>query len=122
MTRITRRDFLHHLATAGFATLAGSWFLGGCGQQQTPTQTSKSAPTSAAATPPQPTPTGILPSPTTTAQQTSAPTAVAHVEYPHVAVARGGQPEQLGGICEYKCPVSGEAAIRVYAPGSNRLS
>ncbi|MGB6420756.1 MAG: 4Fe-4S dicluster domain-containing protein, partial [Anaerolineales bacterium] len=26
------------------------------------------------------------------------------------------------GICEYKCPINGEAAIRVYVPGDNVLS
>ncbi len=25
------------------------------------------------------------------------------------------------GLCEYKCPVNGEAAIRVYAPGSSQM-
>jgi NAD-dependent dihydropyrimidine dehydrogenase PreA subunit len=25
------------------------------------------------------------------------------------------------GICEYKCPVNGEAAIRVYAPGRDSV-
>ncbi len=28
--------------------------------------------------------------------------------------------ERLCGVCEYKCPVAGEAAIRVYSHGSGR--
>ena len=65
------------------------------------------------------------------------PTTTPAAEHPDLVVARGGEPEELVqralaalvivqrprvirercigcGICEYKCPVSGEAALRVY--------
>jgi uncharacterized protein (DUF362 family) len=99
MKDLTRRDFLRRLAAAGLGTLGSSWLLNGC-------TTAKNAPPTVApptvpvigTTPPTAgaeatsLPTAI---PTATARPDSTPTASGTIEYPHLAVARGGEPEQL---------------------------
>jgi len=103
MSKLTRREFLCRVAGLGLGTLAGSWILGGCGSQ----------PASPTAVPVRPTdiPPTAAPLPTATAAATSlptspsatalpptataAPTAMPTLAHPHLAVARGGQPEEL---------------------------
>ena len=93
MSNLTRRQFLRRLVAAGLGTLAGSWLLSGCGKQETPTPRQPLAPTR---TPVPPTAiTGATQAPTAVVEATSVPTTAPSIEYPHLAVARGGEPAQL---------------------------
>jgi uncharacterized protein (DUF362 family) len=106
MTNFTRREFLRRLAS-GSAVLAGTWLLSACRVQETPTPATLQPPTPSATRPPapgatpppsqagSPSPTQVPPSPTATIGETEVPTAVPSAEYPHLAVARGGQPEEM---------------------------
>ncbi|MBC7264050.1 MAG: DUF362 domain-containing protein [Chloroflexi bacterium] len=82
MSNITRREFLRRLAAAGFGTLAGAWYLSACRRQEMPVPT-------------MPPPTDIPLPPTAVARETAVPTATPSAEYPYLAVARGGEPEEL---------------------------
>ena len=120
MTDFTRREFLRRLAS-GSVALAGGWLLSACGVQETPAPTALGPSPTPTALPPAPTatppfsqvepppptqaeppaptqaeaasPTQAPPSPTTGA--TEVPTAAPSAEYPHLAVARGGDPEAM---------------------------
>ncbi len=86
MSSISRREFLRRLAALGVGSMASSWLLNACGIEQRPEPTSVAAPrTSLPAT--------AVPS--ATPAPTPAPTPTLGLEYPHIAVARGGEPEQL---------------------------
>ncbi len=97
MPGLTRREFIRRLAGLGLGTLASSWILGGCGTQEPATAVPPAKPsvqpTAVPAMPSEVSPTAsrTLPSP----MSTPVPTAVPTIAYPHLAVARGGQPEEL---------------------------
>jgi uncharacterized protein (DUF362 family) len=93
MSNVTRREFLRRLAAAGLGTLAGNWLLSACGKQEIPTPTSP-PPTMRTPLPPT-TVASATRSPTAVVSATSVPTAAPSIEYPHLAVTRGGEPEQL---------------------------
>jgi uncharacterized protein (DUF362 family) len=93
MSNLTRRQFLRRLAAAGLGTLAGNWLLSGCAKQEIPTPRQPPAPTR---TPVPPTAiTGATQAPTAVVEATSVSTTAPSIEYPHLAVARGGEPAQL---------------------------
>ena len=96
MLRYTRREFLRRLGSAGLGTLAGSWLLSACGSSDTATQEVALPPAATA------TPSGVLISPAATVMPSAAPvnptagpTVSGAIEYPHVVVTRGAEPEEL---------------------------
>jgi uncharacterized protein (DUF362 family) len=101
MTTIPRREFIRKAAaTAG--GLTGAWLLQACGQSKAPqSPTEPPAPTSASSRPSAATPTAFQSgpaSPTTAGEAASAPAAAAPSPtpgLPDLAVARGGEPEDL---------------------------
>ena len=88
MTNFTRREFLRQLASGG-AAAAGVWLLSACGAPETPTPAALQLPTPTATGPAAPIAT---PAPT---QAPSSPTTATPAEYPHMVVARGGDPEKM---------------------------
>lgn len=98
MTDFPRREFLRRLASGG-AAVAGAWLLSACGAQETPTPATPQVLTPTSAQPPAPiaTPptTQAATSATETGSETQATTAAPSAEYPHLAVARGGEPEEM---------------------------
>ena len=98
MTNFSRREFLRQLASGG-AAAAGAWLLSACGAQETPTPAASQPPTSTATEPPDPTappaPTQPSPSPTATEGEAQMPTTAPSTDYPHMVVARGGEPEEM---------------------------
>jgi len=99
MDNLTRREFLRRLAALGLGTMA-STALSACGQQPVPTSTAgpptavplHSTPTAAGVAPPTlvpPTATAVVPT------ATSMPTVAVAPEYPHLAVVRNGEPDEL---------------------------
>jgi len=92
MSNISRREFLRRLAALGLGTIASSWLLNACGIEQRPEPTyvePTRSPWVPTAVP------SATPAPTTVSSATAAPTPTPGLEYPHIAVARGGEPEQL---------------------------
>ena len=96
MTNFTRREFLQRLAS-GSAALAGVWLLSACGAQQPSAPAAPQSPT--ASGPPaqggSPSPSPTLATPPETTGETQTPSEAPSAEYPHVAVARGGEPEDM---------------------------
>ena len=91
-SNISRREFLRRLAALGLGTVASSWLLNACGIEQRPEPTyvePTRSPWVPTAVP------SATPAPTTVSSATAAPTPTPGLEYPHIAVARGGEPEQL---------------------------
>jgi uncharacterized protein (DUF362 family) len=86
MTNFTRREFLHLLAS-GSTALTGSWLLSACGSRETPTP-SETPPSKAK-------PSSSAPAPTTNGGETLASTSAPSTEFPHLSVARGGEPEEM---------------------------
>ena len=82
MRDVNRRQFLRQLA-AGLGVLAGTGLLGACRRER------GGAPTAS------PSPARATPVPTATVGETVEPTAVPATGYPDLAVARGGEPEEL---------------------------
>ncbi|HEY3415647.1 MAG TPA: DUF362 domain-containing protein, partial [Armatimonadota bacterium] len=101
MSTIPRRDFIRKAAaTAG--GLTGAWLLQACGQSPTPAPpTEPPAPTRAPTLPPAATPTAFQAqsgAPTAAGEPAAAPTSVTPSPTPGIpdlAVARGGEPEDL---------------------------
>jgi uncharacterized protein (DUF362 family) len=89
MPNVSRRDFVRWLL-AGAGTLAGGWFLRACGVQNAPVTPVPPRPTRTLV-PPTLTPTLAPEAPT----PTPAPTATPVPPPPDLAVARGGEPEDL---------------------------
>jgi uncharacterized protein (DUF362 family) len=106
VTDFSRREFLRQLAS-GSAAVAGAWLLSACGAQQeatpAPSQpaTSTSAPPSAPSATPSPAqtevtaPTQATPSATAANGEAVAQISTSPGEYPHLVVARGGEPEEM---------------------------
>lgn len=108
MDHLTRREFLRRMAALGLGTMASTALLSACGAQPLPTP--RAEPPTAVPVDPTAT-TGMTALPTTAARQTvppptaiataalptetPVPTIVAAPEYPHLAVARNGEPEEL---------------------------
>ncbi len=100
MTEVTRREFIRRLAAAGLGTAASGWLLNACGTPETtqspalPTAAQTGEPTviAEATSPAVAAPTATA---AATAQPTHTPTLIPSIEYPHLAVARGGEPAQL---------------------------
>lgn len=100
MDNLTRREFLRRMAALGLGTMASTALLSACGTQPLPTPTAVPPtavplqPTAGAAA--MPTLASTLPSmPPTAVPATPAPTAAQPLEYPHLAVVRNGEPEEL---------------------------
>ena len=96
--RLTRRELLRRLAGLGLGALASGWTLGSCGSRETPQSAQPTAPPTVQAAVPQATPSKVSPTISATplpATPTAAPTAMPTMAYPRLAVARGGEPEEL---------------------------
>lgn len=87
MSPLDRREFLRYCAL-GLGTLVGGPVLAACRPRPSPTPVPGPSPTSPPASPTPGSP-AISPSPAPSATPTVVP------EYPHLAVARGGEPEDL---------------------------
>ena len=101
MAKFTRREFLRRLASGG-AALGGGWLLSACGAQKTPSETSLHPPAPTLTVPaPQAESSSTASDPTATTGEAEASTAAeasttdSSVVYPHMAVARGGEPEEM---------------------------
>jgi uncharacterized protein (DUF362 family) len=102
---LTRREFLRRMAALGLGTMAGTAWLSACSTQPVPTPIAvppTAAPlhptaTAGAATMPTlfATRTALPPTAPATVPVTTATTIAAAPEYPHLAVVRNGEPEEL---------------------------
>ncbi len=97
MDNLTRREFLRRLAALGLGAAATTW-LSACGNQPLPVPTATPPP--AVPVDPTATPGGVaIPTSQSPAAvpptATLVPTVAAAPEYPHLAVARNGEPEEL---------------------------
>jgi uncharacterized protein (DUF362 family) len=103
MDYLTRREFLRRLAALGMGTMAGTALLSACGTPPEPAPTSVPLPPTAAASAAAlptlvATRTTLPPAAPATVSRTTAtpvPTIAAAPEYPHLAVVRNGEPEEL---------------------------
>jgi len=98
MDYLTRREFLRRMAVLGLGTVASTALLSACGQQTAPTPTiapPTAVPARPTATAPAPAAASTAVPPTAIATATPLPTVAAAPEYPHLAVVRNGEPEEL---------------------------
>ena len=92
MTNLTRREFLRRLAALGLGTAASTALLNACGQQPAPTVV---PPTRVPVRPTASTGSATTPATVATGTATPVPTVVPAPEFPHLAVVRNGEPEEL---------------------------
>ncbi|GAB4531250.1 MAG: DUF362 domain-containing protein [Anaerolineae bacterium] len=94
MTGFTRREFLRRLASGG-AALAGGWLLIACGAREQAGPATSQSPSRSLATPLPNQAQPPAPSPTLVAGETQTSGMAPSSPYPHLVVARGGDPEEM---------------------------
>jgi uncharacterized protein (DUF362 family) len=101
MNSLTRREFLRRLAALGLGTAATTAWLSACGNQPAPTPAAISPttvplhPTATAAAVATPIVAATQPARAPTAAATAPVPTATTLEYPHLAVVRNGEPEEL---------------------------